>query len=241
MKRPISRITVVIPAKNEERRLGRCLAALKRQTTTTPIEIIVIDGNSTDNTVSVAQSYGVKTIAQQKNGKSNAFALIHTAGTGDITCITEADCIVPDTWIETIERQFLTHPEISAVTGIYRFYDSTATLNRLAALVHPVAMRIAKLLFGFYPIRATNTAIQTDVLRAVGGFDPAYTELYDFEISRRLHAKEYTIHFVPTLVVTTSDRRFRGRILSYIGEFSRAFYAVGIRRHPAAPTYQDIR
>lgn len=68
------RISVVIPARNEERRLPRLLESLVRIGFN---EIIVVDDGSNDNTIKVAASYGVKVIKvkdfyPQKGGKSVA-------------------------------------------------------------------------------------------------------------------------------------------------------------------------
>lgn len=50
-------ISVVIPAYNEEKYLGACLAAFQKQTTKTPFEIIVVNNASTDHTRQIAQEH----------------------------------------------------------------------------------------------------------------------------------------------------------------------------------------
>ncbi len=56
MNQPI--ITVIIPVKNEERHLGKVLESLKKQTLAkSEFEIIVVDGGSSDHTISVAAKY----------------------------------------------------------------------------------------------------------------------------------------------------------------------------------------
>ena len=47
-------VSVVICALNEERRIGRQLAALDAQIDAPPFEVIVVDNGSTDGTVAVA-------------------------------------------------------------------------------------------------------------------------------------------------------------------------------------------
>ncbi|MGH7245483.1 MAG: glycosyltransferase family 2 protein, partial [Candidatus Levyibacteriota bacterium] len=48
MTKPI--VSVVIPAFNEEKIIGKCLSAFVAQQTSMPFEIIVVNNNSTDNT-----------------------------------------------------------------------------------------------------------------------------------------------------------------------------------------------
>jgi glycosyltransferase involved in cell wall biosynthesis len=57
MKSPL--VSVVIPAKNSGVMLGNCLKSLKKQTYS-PIEIIIVDGHSTDNTTELAKKYKAK-------------------------------------------------------------------------------------------------------------------------------------------------------------------------------------
>jgi glycosyltransferase involved in cell wall biosynthesis len=70
-------VTVVIPVRNEERNLPRCLAALARFA-----EIIVVDSGSTDRTEEVARDGGAKVLHFAWNGaypkKRNWVLLNHT-------------------------------------------------------------------------------------------------------------------------------------------------------------------
>jgi glycosyltransferase involved in cell wall biosynthesis len=60
MKRTIP-ISIIIPAKNEGKHLPRLLESIKNQTVK-PQEVIVSEYNSDDDTVEIAESYGVKVI-----------------------------------------------------------------------------------------------------------------------------------------------------------------------------------
>jgi len=54
-------ISIIIPAYNEERYLGRCLDAIAAQSVR-PYEVIVVDNNSSDDTAKVAQRYPFVTL-----------------------------------------------------------------------------------------------------------------------------------------------------------------------------------
>jgi glycosyltransferase involved in cell wall biosynthesis len=56
-------VSVIIPVKNGAHLLGRCLEALRRQRYA-PIELIVVDNGSTDNTAALAASYGARVLFQ---------------------------------------------------------------------------------------------------------------------------------------------------------------------------------
>ncbi len=57
-------VSVVIPVKNEEQNLPRCLALLKDYS-----EVVVVDSGSTDSTREIAESVGASVVGFQWNGK----------------------------------------------------------------------------------------------------------------------------------------------------------------------------
>jgi glycosyltransferase involved in cell wall biosynthesis len=66
------RTLIIIPAYNEERRIGRTL----KQTQKFSGDILVVDDGSMDNTTSVSEDYGVFVIRSEQNiGKGNALTL----------------------------------------------------------------------------------------------------------------------------------------------------------------------
>ena len=54
-------ISVVIPVRNEEEKIGQCLEAVFAQSPK-PHEVIVVDGHSTDRTVEGARGFSVKVV-----------------------------------------------------------------------------------------------------------------------------------------------------------------------------------
>jgi len=233
--------SIIVPVKNEERLIKACLHSLKHQDTSLPYEILLVDGHSTDKTLRIAKKFPVKIIQDAKPGKCHGLqtAVYHTKGT--ILCFTEADCIVPKNWLSTIYEQMQGASKPAAITGMYTFHHSILPYNALATLLMPPIMHIGRILVGVYPLRTTNFAIKKSAMIAVGGFDTNTTELYDLDLSLRMHPR-YAVRFVPTLLVKTSDRRFRGRTLSYLREVVTTLWFVGILRQPVSkPIYETIR
>src|ERR1035438_10483113 len=74
-------VSVVIPAKNEALNLPHVFAALERDR----YEVILVDGDSTDDTVSVARRLwpDIVIIGQTRKGKGNALACGFEAALGD--------------------------------------------------------------------------------------------------------------------------------------------------------------
>jgi glycosyltransferase involved in cell wall biosynthesis len=85
-------VSVVVPARNEARNLEVVLPALAAVRPAIH-EIIVVDGNSIDDTAETAQRVlpGVKVISQTRTGKGNALACGFAAATGDLIVMFDAD------------------------------------------------------------------------------------------------------------------------------------------------------
>ena len=124
------KISVVIPARNESRRIDACLKAFERQSLK-PFEIIIVDNNSTDDTAERASKYaGVRIVRQPKIGMSFARNAGFNAATGDILARCDVDTWVSPDWIAEINEFFEAHDEVAAVTGPASFYDVPGKLGR---------------------------------------------------------------------------------------------------------------
>jgi glycosyltransferase involved in cell wall biosynthesis len=86
---PEPTISIVIPAKNEALNLPHVFAGLEPGR----YEVILVDGDSTDDTVKVAQWLwpDITIIGQTRKGKGNALACGFEAATGDFIVMLDAD------------------------------------------------------------------------------------------------------------------------------------------------------
>jgi glycosyltransferase involved in cell wall biosynthesis len=111
-------ISVVIPALNEERYLGKCLESLMRQDYHHSFEIIVVDNGSTDNTVSIANSYGVNVISEFRRGAAWARQRGFESATSAIIASTDADTILPVNWLSQIDLLFRENRILPVTDGL---------------------------------------------------------------------------------------------------------------------------
>lgn len=83
----VSGVTVVIPAKNEELNIGEVIE------NALPFcdELLVVDGHSTDRTVEIAQSFGVRVVKDNKKGKGDAIRVGASAAKHPIIVYMDAD------------------------------------------------------------------------------------------------------------------------------------------------------
>lgn len=84
-----SRVSVVIPARNEAKNIAHVLGALPQGMH----EVILVDGHSVDDTIATARRHrpDIRVVAQSRKGKGNALACGFRAATGDIIVMIDAD------------------------------------------------------------------------------------------------------------------------------------------------------
>lgn len=104
----ITTVSVIIPARNEQENIGTLLKALERQTyPSLLLEIIVVDDHSTDNTASIVKTFENVTLVQLQDDNLNSYKKKAiekgiAAATGELIVTTDADCLPPVQWIETL-------------------------------------------------------------------------------------------------------------------------------------------
>lgn len=115
---PVS-ISVIIPACNASAHLTRCLDALS-YSSKAPLETILVDDGSTDDTVQIAESFGVKVFRnERRRGPAFARNLAAKQATGDILFFIDSDvCAKADTLVKIAEH-FDSDPELAALMGSY--------------------------------------------------------------------------------------------------------------------------
>lgn len=127
---PLPFISVVIPARNEQAHLGECLDSLCRQTyPSSCMEVILVDDHSTDSTAEIAGSFAsqlqltrISLGEEQGSGglKKAALARGIREAKGEILLTTDADCILPPTWVEEMGK-ISADPQAQMVLGPVKY------------------------------------------------------------------------------------------------------------------------
>lgn len=116
---PATRITVVIPARNEAANIGPCIESMLAQIYPSYLlEIIVVDDHSEDNTAAIVAEYADHNVrcidlAQHLNEseptnayKKAAIAAGITLAAGELIVTTDADCTAPNMWLRYIAARY---------------------------------------------------------------------------------------------------------------------------------------
>lgn len=111
-------ISVIIPAWNAGRTLRECLDAIAGQTEA-PLETIVVDDCSSDDTSAIAHSFGARVLNLCKNaGPAAARNLGARSAGGDTVLFLDADVVIPGNLIESMNDHFK-DGSVAAVQTIY--------------------------------------------------------------------------------------------------------------------------
>ncbi|MBI2924351.1 MAG: TIGR04283 family arsenosugar biosynthesis glycosyltransferase [Verrucomicrobia bacterium] len=107
------RVSVIIPALNEEKHIAVALDSAQRAG---PHEIIVVDGGSTDNTAQRAQDLGAIVI-RSKRGRAHQMNAGAAWATGSVLLFLHADTLLPPHWPRLVTEALL-QPSVAA--GAFR-------------------------------------------------------------------------------------------------------------------------
>ncbi len=116
------RISVIIPALNEEKCIGKLLSHLGNTGDIASTEIIVVDGGCTDNTKAKVESFNhVQWVESPKKGRAVQMNYGVEKCSGDILYFVHADTLPPETW----KGDILSASKKGAKIGGFRFkFDS---------------------------------------------------------------------------------------------------------------------
>ncbi|OHA00937.1 MAG: hypothetical protein A3C07_00840 [Candidatus Sungbacteria bacterium RIFCSPHIGHO2_02_FULL_47_11] len=210
--------SVVIPTYNRAELLKQCLDALARQTVPrSSYEVIVVNDGSRDHTDAVMKEFisthpemSIVYLPQQNAGPAKARNRGIRRARGEFVFFTDDDCVVPDTWIETLADGYRRHPEVAGVGGWYEYPEKIYTTN-------PFARYYTDWMHKRYGARMENEEIKTKnfiqnpagntsnmsyrkkILEEIGGFDPTITfpGFDDLELKKRIMDAGHQLLYIP--------------------------------------------
>lgn len=213
---PPRTVSVVVPTLNEEANVRRAVESARddaSSSSSAPLEVIVVDGGSVDNTVAEARKAGATVLASPRGraAQCNAGA---RAARGDVLVFLHADSILPPSYRAHIDRAFEPRPGGRArewgAFG-FRLGADERPSTALRSLVRAAPRRVLECLVNIrsrlfrMPYGDQGLVVRRDTFEAIGGF-PAMPFMEDFELVRRLRRRSAPAHLPAS--VTTSARRW---------------------------------
>jgi rSAM/selenodomain-associated transferase 2 len=201
-------LSVIIPTLNEAANLPRTLAHTRAATgDAEPLEIIVSDCRSDDDTARVAADQG-EMVIEGSLSRAQALNRGAAAARGDRLLFLHADTLLP-TGFATAIRQALDRPEMVGGAFNFRFLRPPELsllhwkMLGVVALMNNVRFRTSRNFYGDQAI-----FVRRRVFERLGGF-PERALLEDLHFSRRMKRVGETAILSPA--VQSSPRRFMAR------------------------------
>jgi len=174
-----TRISVIIPARNEETGIVSLLTSLEQQTYPRQLfEVIVIDDHSEDNTANAVRQFtNVRLLSLQdetaNSYKKKAIEKGIAAATGELIVTTDADCVPPSNWLEILaafkEQQqaaFIAAPVVincnSSIVQLFQAMDFMILQGITGAVVHTNRLTMCN---------GANLAYEKMAFEQVNGFE----------------------------------------------------------------------
>jgi len=165
-------VSVIIPVHNCERYLAEAIESVLAQTYR-PIEVVVVDDGSTDNSADIARSYQeIHYIYQPHQGVAAARNVAIAAAQGEFIAFLDADDRWPSDKLRVQVEYLIEHPHVG--------YTISRLQNFLAPGVN-LPPRVKKSLLERDQIGLMTLVARRTVFEQVGGFDPGYRVGSDFE------------------------------------------------------------
>jgi glycosyltransferase involved in cell wall biosynthesis len=201
-ERPL--VSVVLATYNEGRLVDRCLASLQRQETPDfELEILVVDGKSTDGTKEIADQIAaadprVRVFVNERRRTPFALNIGLRAARGKYVCIFGAHTVYTKNYIAVCLREMIAHGAVGCVGRIVTQPSNQSLEARLNAwtLGHPFGS--SRKSFRTQPEGETESINFPIMLKAplleVGGFDEDLFRNQDLDMNQRLRAKGYKFY-----------------------------------------------
>ncbi len=230
------KISIVIPVYNEEEGLAACLQAIAAQTVA-PYEVIVVDNNSTDNSVAVANLFPfVQVLSEPRQGVVHARTTGFNAARGDIIGRIDADSLVAPNWVESLQQLFNNQPELAAVTGRVRYYN-LALSRLLDAVDFRIRKRLARLLGREVAMQGANLAVRRSAWRAVRSHLCHQADMHeDYDLAIHLAELNYRVAFNENLEAAIGFRQAEASwrafcVYAWLSPKTYALHQLKSRRH----------
>ncbi len=182
------KVTLIITVFNEQQSIGAFIDSIRSQTLI-PDEIIVVDGGSTDNTLSrikekvafYKNKLNIKLIIKKGNrsvGRNEAIS----RSRNEIIAVTDAGCIVDKKWTQKVTRPFKSK-EVDVVAGYYKGKAESLFQKALVPYVLVMSDKVNK--NNFLP-STRSMAFKKSIWNDVGGFDEKLSHNEDYIFANKL-------------------------------------------------------
>lgn len=144
----LPKLSIIIPTLNAQEYLPLCLESIKKQDyPSRKVEVIIVDGGSTDNTLAIVQKYGARIINNSKKIAEYGKTIGIKSSTGKYFILLDSDNeIIENNWLKLMVNPMLKEKQLFGVESPLAHDNRLSGLNRYFArmrIADPLARYLA--------------------------------------------------------------------------------------------------
>lgn len=174
-------VSVIIPTYNSEKTIRQCIESVKNQTYPN-IEIIVVDGGSTDRTVEIAKSFGAKVVISDIPNRSRQINIGVMNSLGKYIYRLDSDVIISPRLIEECVQKC----EKEGCDAVSTYWGPESSISFWAKV-----RKLEKDCYKYDPLRNAANFYRREVFLKIGGYDENLIAGEDYDIQNRLLKEGY--------------------------------------------------
>jgi cellulose synthase/poly-beta-1,6-N-acetylglucosamine synthase-like glycosyltransferase len=190
-------VSIIVPTLNSESTIDECLRSiLELDYPKQLLEVIVIDGGSTDSTTERAKAHPVKLVYSQLNPPA-AYNLVLKNINTEIIGLVDSDAKVEKDWLRKLVKH-LDDPKVAGASGTVETWNRDKLVPRVIG--YELSYRYRRLPDTVERVATMNLLLKKKVTLEIGGFDEALPTQYDTDIGARIAQAGYRIAFDPEAI-----------------------------------------
>lgn len=200
------RISVIVPAYNEDKTIRACVESLLHLNYE-DYEVVVVDDGSNDKTFQeLSRCKGIMLIHQSNQGKPAALNHGIRESTGDIVLTVDADTILDKDVLRNVAERFGSKQNLGAIAGNVKVKPEKSLINAIQAAEYATGINLIRkgqsVLGCVTVVPGPIAALKREAIEKVGYFsDDTFAE--DFDMTLKILKSGYTIEYEEESVAYT--------------------------------------